>query len=86
MNLLLRIAVTVLVGTCSGGAFLLAEDLPSDPSRWIHSLPTVQRDALGQGGSSSILSRNSARTVPNAGRGSSNRLRSFRDSQCCSWL
>lgn len=48
MNLLLRIAVTVLVGTCSGGAFLLAEDLPSDPSRWIHSPPLSKEMLSGK--------------------------------------
>jgi thiol-disulfide isomerase/thioredoxin len=48
MNLLPRIVVAVLVGVCLGGASVLAEDLPSDPGRWVHSPPLSKEMLSGK--------------------------------------
>jgi thiol-disulfide isomerase/thioredoxin len=48
MNLHLRIVVALLVGICSGGAFALAEELPSDPGRWVHSPPLSKEMLSGK--------------------------------------
>ncbi len=85
MNFLLRIVVAMLVGICFGRASVLAEDLPADPGRWVHSPPLSKEMLSGK----AVVFYFVEEQCPNCEKRWPSVLETaakFQGSPCCSWL